>query len=52
MGVSVLVPLFNSKNSKSAGAELPKVVPSIPVMVRSAVPVVLKRTVHSPPTIG
>ncbi len=52
IGVSVCVPLFSSKNSKSSGFALPNVVPLIPVMIRSAVPFVVNRTVQFPPTVG
>ena len=46
------MPLFSSKNCKSSGNDSPNVVPSIPLMVRSAVPIVSKLTVQLPPTVG
>ena len=52
IGVSVCVPLFSSKNSKSSGFSVPNVVPLIPVIIRSAVPFVVNRTVQLPPTVG
>src|SRR3972149_298959 len=52
IGVNVCVPLLISRNLRSSGSASPNVVPRIPVMVRSAVPVVLKYTVQLPPTTG
>jgi len=42
IGESVWVPLFSSKNFRSSGRASPKVVPFMPVMIRSAVPFVVK----------
>ena len=52
IGVSVCVPSFSSKNLRSSGKDSPKVVPSIAVIVKSAVPTVVNLTFHSPPTVG
>ena len=46
------LPGDNSINPISSGAEVPNVVPSTAVMIRSWVPLVVKRTVQSRPTVG
>jgi len=48
----VCVPLFSSRNFRSSGAVSPNVVPFIPVMIKSAVPIVVNFTIHFPPTTG
>src|SRR3990170_480693 len=52
IGDNMCVPLFSSRNLRSSGSDTPNVVPRIPCIVRSAVPVVLKYTIQFPPTTG
>ena len=52
IGVNLCVPLFSSKNTRSSGSSVPNVVPLIALIIKSAVPVVLKKTVQLPPTTG
>ncbi len=50
--VKVVFPHLSSRNSRSSGSSVPKVVSLIAVIVRSAVPVVVNLTSQFPPTIG